>query len=176
MKNKDTQKHYELLQFLSNIPGKIVGLHGLENVTEFVLHDLSSKDCFNLLKVGYFVDNPDFNCFKGVTGYHSNQQFSPHHVIWDDPDIFSSHMKTVDFNKQVRNLQTTSPKKTSICEKSFVDEVADELQFNNPSYFCWRMKHNNHGLVIFEHINGHDYWNEHDLAQGMHLLSLCPIF
>ena len=47
MEKKNMKKHYELVQFLSNIPGKIVGLHGLENITEFVLHDLSSPQCFN---------------------------------------------------------------------------------------------------------------------------------
>ena len=176
MKNGNMQKHYELLQFLSNMPGKIVGLHGLENVTEFVLHDLSGKDCFNFLKVGYFVDNPDFNCFKGVAGYHTEQQFPSHHVIWDDPKLFTSHMKNVDFNQRVRMLEGSSPKKSSICEKSFVDEVAEQLNFNDPSYFCWRMKHDNHGLVIFEHMNGHTYWDEHDLQRGLHLLSFCPIF
>ena len=41
MEKKNMQKHHELVQFLSNMPGKIVGLHGLENITEFVLHDLS---------------------------------------------------------------------------------------------------------------------------------------
>jgi hypothetical protein len=38
------------------------------------------------------------------------------------------------------------------------------------------MKHDNHGLVIFEHGNGHTHWDQKDLANGVNLLSLCPIF
>ncbi len=176
MEKKNMQKHYEMVQFLLNIPSRIVQLHGLENITEFVLHDISSEQCFNFSKVGYFVDNPDFDCFKGVAGYHLNQQFSPQQIIWDDPYLFSSHMKQANFNNEVRKLACTSPKKGSICEKAFVKEVAQELKFDDPSYFCWKMKHDNHGLVIFEHANGHDHWDQKDLAKGLNLLSLCPIF
>lgn len=176
MEKKNLQKHYELVQYLSHIPGKIVKLHGLENITEFVLHDLSNQHCFNFSKIGYFVDNPDFNCFKGVTGYHTKEQFSPQHVIWDDPDLFSSHMKQGIFNNDVRKLECTSPKKGSICEESFVKEVAQELKFDAPSYFCWKMKHDNHGLVIYENMDGNGHWDKKDLENGLYLLSLCPIF
>ena len=171
---KNLQKHYELVKFMSKMPGKIVGLHGLENITEFVLHDLSSSDCFNFSRAGYFVDNPDFNYFKGVAGYDINHLFQQ--TIWEDPNIFSSHMKGVPFNSLVRKFERPSPLKGSICEKDFVLGVADELAFKEPGYYCWKMKHDNHGLIIFEQMNGHTHWDHHDIANGAHLLSLCPVF
>lgn len=173
---KNLQKHYELVKFMSRMPGKIVGLHGLENITEFVLHELASTHCFNFARAGYFVDNPDFNYFKGIAGYDVDHLFSKGQAIWEDPAIFSSHMEKVPFNKLVRTLERSSPKKGSICEKEFVDDVAHELQFKDPGYFCWRMKHDNHGLIVFEKVNGQTHWDSSDLENGAHLLSLCPVF
>lgn len=175
MEPKNIQKHYEIVKFLSSMPGKIVSLHGRDNITEFVLHDLSSKSCFNLSKAGYFVDNPDFDHLKGVAGYAHHQAFDHSDGIWHKPDLFSKHMQDAAFNKHVRTILRASPKRGCLDAQKIVNVVAQELEMNNPQFFCWDMKHYNHGLFVFESANGTD-WQQEDLLNGLHLLSLCPVF
>lgn len=175
--NPRTMGHYEIVKKLATMPSNIVGLHGHDNITEFVLHDLCDKNCFNLVKAGYFVDNPDFDFFKGVAGYHRGQSYVQPHAIWDDPALFTKHMQQKPFNKQVRTVTKNSPKRHSLCDVDFIAFIAQELGLEQPEYYCWQMKHDNHGLLVFEHDPDNErYWNARDLAQAVHLLSLCPVF
>jgi hypothetical protein len=175
MDPKNSNNH-KIAQFLSSMPGKIVSLHGRENIPEFVLHDLSGKSCFNFSKASYFVDNPDFDHLKGVAGYITTQAFEHSDAIWDNPDLFTRHMQGAPFNKQVRTIMRPSPKRGCLQAQTIVDIVAQELEMNNPQFFCWNMKHYNHGLFIYENYNGHTEWEPEDLMNGLHLLSLCPVF
>ena len=88
-----------MFRHLSELPQKIVNLHGLENITEFVLHDLCHRSCFNLNKAAYFVDNPDFDCLKGIAGFHHDEVY-PGEDIWFNPQAFSDHMESASFNKK----------------------------------------------------------------------------
>lgn len=176
MEQKNFQKNYDRIKKISGIPGKIVLLHGRENVTEFVLHDLAGKDCFNFSKAGYFVDNPDFDHLKGIVGYDDSQAFEQAGAIWHNPDLFTRHMQGAPFNKKVRNVLRQSPKRGCLEAQSIVDVVAEELEMNKPQFFCWDMKHYNHGLFVFEPSSKHNDWEEEDLVNALHLLSLCPIF
>lgn len=176
MELKNLNKNYELVKRLSRIPGKIVSLHGRDNITEFVLHDLSGISCFNFSKAGYFVDNPDFDHLKGMAGYNSTQAFEHAHAIWDHADHFTRHMQGAPFNKQVRDVTRASPKKGCYQIQGIVDDVAQELGMNKAQFFCWDMKHNNHGLFVYELEDGNGHWEPEDLMSGLHLLSLCPIF
>ena len=45
-------KKHAILNHLSTLPQKLLSVHGTENVTEFVLHDLCSAHCFDLTKSG----------------------------------------------------------------------------------------------------------------------------
>lgn len=168
------QKNYNRIKKISGIPGKIVLLHGRENITEFVLHDLAGKNCFNLSKASYFVDNPDFDHLKGVAGYDGSQSFEQPEAIWTHPDLFTTHMQGAPFNKKVRNVLRPSPKRGCLQAQAIVDEVAQELDMKKPHYFCWDMKHYNHGLFIFECDVVE--WEQEDLMNALHLLSLCPVF
>ena len=40
------QREHQMLSFLSRLPRKMLTLHGAENVTELVLHDLLSGTLF----------------------------------------------------------------------------------------------------------------------------------
>ena len=76
MANHDhLDRRHNVLHHLTHLPRKIVSLNGAENLTEFVLHDLCQSRCFNLPKAAYFVNNPDFNCIKGVAGVHADELF-----------------------------------------------------------------------------------------------------
>ena len=66
---------HDLLQKLSHLPKKIVALEGLEHTPSFVLHELCNESAFNLSKAAFFIDNPDFNHFKGIAGFDAAAGF-----------------------------------------------------------------------------------------------------
>src|SRR5947207_14497437 len=90
-------RHAHVIDNLRRLPRKMLSLHGLDNVTEFVLHELCDKHCFNLQKAAYFIDNPDFDCLKGVVGV-SHAELHNIVDIWDNPAIFSEHITKSAFN------------------------------------------------------------------------------
>jgi len=170
------EKQVNLLKNLIQMPANLVKMHGSHNLTEFVLHELATPDNFHFGKIGYFVDNPDFDCFKGVVGYDREQAYPHSHSIWDNSDAFTNHMQSASFNQKVRDYARPSIKRGSMCNQDIVDEIASTFSFNSPSYYCWQMRHDNHGMVMYEFVNGHDHWDQEDFSCAMHLLSLCPIF
>ncbi|MFC1842276.1 hypothetical protein ACFLYU_01325 [Candidatus Dependentiae bacterium] len=170
-----------LLHELSMIPKKILSLHGRENVTEFVLHDLSHKSCFNLNKAAYFVNNPDFNCLKGVAGI-STQEI-PQGLwqnIWDQNEMFSTYMRNSPFNRKVRNFSQCSLECSLEGENAphneVIESVSRKLGIENPDYFSLDMKHGNHGLFVFEKNDLQDKGLKEHLLNGVSLLGFCPIF
>jgi len=62
------KRQHDLFKNLSSLPRMILVCNGCENIFELLLHDLCHPTCFNLKKVAYFVDNPDFDCLQGVAG------------------------------------------------------------------------------------------------------------
>ena len=77
---EEAGRHYTILNTLSKLPRKMLSLKGQENVTEFVLHELCHKNCFNLDKAAYFVDNPDFDCLKGMAGFAPLRRMGPRKI------------------------------------------------------------------------------------------------
>lgn len=168
-------KHYQVLDKLSCLPRKMLTLHGCENITEFVLHELCNERCFDLEKAAYFIDNPDFDCFKGVAGFCRSQ--APRSIdVWQNSATFSDHMKHSDFNKKVRSLSRCSLRKGSNSEKEFAATIAKDLGMKHYNVCSWDMKHDNHGLLIYEKAQDTHQINEDYLLNGLSLLSFCPIF
>lgn len=166
-----------ILQKLSSLPRKMLLLHGSDNTTEFVLHDLCHQHCFNLCKAAYLVDNPDFDCIQGVAGF-CQQEAYPQEDIWQSPDKFSSHMKEASFNKQVRNFTQPSYHNTQegISNKT-IQEIAQKLNFENAHYCCLDMKHNNKGILIYQPQKESETQHEKDdMVNALSLLSFCPVF
>jgi hypothetical protein len=165
---------YKILLCLSCLPKKILTLHGAENTTEFVLHTLCGEQCFDFSKAAYFVDNPDFNCCKGVAGCCKTEQYQHPDDAWIDPETFSNHMKDAAFNKKVRQCSHASI--TNGLE-SAVKDLAQELEIQEPAYYVWQLKNGNNGILIFERSDKdmHDDIEEH-LEHGLSLLGFCPIF
>lgn len=167
-------RHGNVLTALSHLPKKIVSIHGQDNVSEFVLHDLCDTNCFGIQKAAYFVDNPDFDCFRGVTGYNHANRY-PGDIYWQQCDDFSCHMQDCAFNKDVRSVTRTSHKRNNIATEAVVDELAHQLAFTNPQFYTWPMKHANSGLFMYETYEGMSELDDH-MKNGLHLLSFCPIF
>lgn len=176
------ERHNLLLRTLSHLPKKIVLLYGFDqhpgNISEFVLHDFCDSSCFGLTQAAYFVDNPDFNCFKGVAGVcrkeaiHCEKKFN----VWDQPEKYNTCMQQSPFNQKVRSIEHTSIAHQKD-EKNTVDTVAHELGFSHYDYYKWPMKHGNHGFLVFEcdQEEEEEMLIKEHLPQGVYLLGLCPV-
>jgi hypothetical protein len=162
----------QLLHTLTRLPLQMIKMHGTDNISEFVLHELSCKNCFNLTKAAYFVDNPAFNCLKGIAGYAQDEESSLAVPIWHEPELFSHHMKTSLFNQKVRECVQVSCKNCTTPDEDVLRSLADTLGMNSFNYCTWQMKHDNHGYLLYESCD-HD---KEDLLSGASLLSFCPIF
>ena len=171
---KNNDKLFEILLTITSIPKNLITIHGLENMTEFLLHNLSHKECFNFSKSAYFVDNPDFNFLKGIAGFDATQAYQPDRNHWQEQEAFSNHMKQDKFNNQVRQVCHCSIKKNGKSPDDVVQEIADVLQFENPDYLMWPVKYENQGLLVFEKTVSND--TTQHLENALHLFGFCPIF
>jgi hypothetical protein len=175
-RNVILDRHHAILDRISRLPKKMLSLTNHENVTDFVLHELCHQDCFNFEKAAYFVDNPDFDCFKGVTGISRTENFPVADDIWKNPHGFSAHMQTSSFNQRVRSMIKPSMRRNYTSDEMIVKNVAEELVLQNPRFYSWDTKHDNHGLLIYEKACATDHCDMQDVLDGLCLLSFCPIF
>lgn len=174
MDHKKNLQHQErVLKALHMLPRKMLSLHERDNVTEFVLSELCGKNCFNLQKAAFFVNNPDFNCCKGIAGYVAERDFKK--TSWEHPEDFSKHMQCCEFNAKVRNQDASSFIKEHSSEQELANVLAKNLGFVNPSYCSWDMKNANHGLLIFEKPE-EPIEKDETFVNGLCLLGFCPIF
>ncbi len=170
--NQDRQT--QILAILSRLPRKMVKVHGDDKVAAFVLYELCHKNCFDLERAAYFVDNPDFNCLKGVAGC-ARPELSVNNDIWQDADAFVSTIAQSPFHGTVSELSHPSIKYGSRSETEAIAEIAHKLGIKSPSYCSWNMKHDNHGLLIYEKSLNLDETLDEHLVDGLSLLSFCPI-
>jgi hypothetical protein len=166
----------QIVRRLLGLPHSIVSVHGRENVPEFVLHEICTEECFNIPKAAYFVDNPDFDTFRGVCGYSDDEQFVVEGNIWAAPDDFTNHMSQAKFNKAVREKEGVSPRHKCACDEEIVDEIAQELGIKDPWFHSWPLKYGNHGLLIFEADETVLGNMKEDIHCACHMLSMCPVF
>lgn len=172
--NELLHRHKKLLGCLSGLPKQMMSVDSLDNITEFVLHGLCNKDCFDLERAAYFVDNPDFDCCKGVAGFVKSEHDCDWDNIWSDPESFALGMQKSGFNQKVRTFLSRSIINSNKKIDQFVEEIAQELGFSKPASCAWDMKYFNKGLLIYEKT-GDANFDEHFL-NSLYLLSFCPIF
>lgn len=175
MDYSDQNKHCEILSRINLLPKKILSLHsnGDGCIAEFVLHELCGPCCFDFEKAAYFVDNPDFNQFKGVAGF-SNTEHSD--KIWnnENPEELKKHFASCKFNQQVRGICKNSFKKTNNMTEEIKNNLAPELKMENVLYFAWPLKHENHGVLIYQAKYDPKELEEF-IYNGFYLLGFCPI-
>lgn len=171
------ERKIKVLSYLSSLPRKMSTLHGTENITEFVLHDLCHEQCLNLSKAAFFVDNPDFDCAKGVAGYSREESCCGDcYAIWNDSRKFSDYMKNSSFNQQVRKLSRCSLKKGHETHDELASTIAGDLGFKNYGYCSWPMRHDNEGFMLYEKVDSADALVDEHIVNGASLLSFCPLF
>ncbi len=175
MKQKATvQEHHMLLSRLQQLPRKILLLHGTENIPEFVLHELCHEKCFNVHKAAYFVDNPDFDCLKGVAGINHNEGVIKED-IWSNSDRFSQKMKASQFNQKVRGILHKSVHNRHLHENDLFSLLAREVGMQHPKLYHWDMKYDNHGLLIIEDDDDNHVWKDEYLSNSVYLFGFCPV-
>ena len=85
-------------------------------------------------------------------------------------------MRNSSFNKKVRELAFCSLKKDGASQEEIVKTLAHELGMKNPAVHSWDMKHDNHGIFVYELEEVEDNQLKDYLANGLCMLSFCPVF
>lgn len=161
-------RHHQVLSRLSVLPKQILALYQDEHVSEYVLHELCNRQCFNMKKAAYFVDNPDFDCFRGVAGYSQDEHAG-------EGQKFSDHLSSCHFNKMVQSVSKTSYKRAKKNEDELLKDLASQLQLKNPRCYTWQLKHDNQGVLICE-MASHESDELNDCIQNaLHLLGFCSL-
>lgn len=167
-------RYQQLLKCFTHLPQQILSLHGHDGITEFVLHSLCDKSCLNLSKAAYFVDNPDFDCLKGVAGFNNDDDAYTCSVALRDKETFKEHANLCAFNKKVRDISACSGRRSGCNPERTVESLACELGFGQPFFYTWPMKHDNFGLLIFERAVDNQGESE-EFEHGISLLGFCPV-
>ena len=167
------QRRKEVLQCICTIPKNMIKLHGVHNLTEFLLYHLADSNCFNFSKAAYFIENRDFNRLKGIAGYHGQENFSEA-THWAHPEKFSQFTSVSNFNKQVRSVDLEN---IDLGGSLLSQKIARDLHFEKPSFCSWPIKYDNQGIFIFELHNEDEkeLVNDH-LEESLHLFGFCPVF
>jgi hypothetical protein len=163
-----------LFERLGTLPRKILSVHDHQVVTNLALHDLCGSACFNLKRAAYLVDNPDFDCCRGVAGYSDDEPAVDIERAWGDPDNFEQQMKRSPFNQKVRDLSYASVTKNNV--DYVVKELGRQLGITHPSYRTWRIRNGNFGVLLFEQKDQGDTACADRLEDGLSILGFCPLF
>lgn len=169
----DLNKEYLLLNRLNGLPKKVLQNYSQEYITELLLLELC-HNCFDIHKAAYFVDNPDFDCIRGVAGYCKEDVCEVPQDVWQNPQDYYAKIKQFPFNQRVRGLQRASVKRAPRPDEEIVEEIARELQMGEHGYYAWDMKHDNHGIFVYEK---NDLLSADDerIVNAISLLGFCPI-
>jgi hypothetical protein len=173
MERSEMNKEHAILTFLTTLPQKVLSLHGTENSTEFVLHELCNAHCFDLKKAAYLVDNPDFDCLKGVAGFSADEAYSKD-TIWEKPELFTAHMQKAAFNKKVRGILKPSMARTKKSDAEINTVIGEYLGFKKPVCCSLKIKHDNRGIFIYEMPTVLPI-SDNLILNGASLLGFCPI-
>lgn len=174
-RNEAMSPDYQAMCHIITIPQKMLQLHDDDHLAEYILQDLSQKNCLNFQKAAYFVDNPDFDCLKGIAGYSCTEPDFIHEKFWKNPKGGKEALQKSPFNTQVRSYLRASHKRGALADHHLVQEVADQLGMQHPQYCTWTMKHDNHGILMYQYANEEEAPSAHCVLSGACLLSFCTI-
>lgn len=162
-----SDRHHQVLSRLSLLPRKILALYQEEHVSEFVLHELCNKQCFDMTKAAYFVDNPDFDCLQGIAGYSQEE----HNGSGQE---FSDHLSACHFNRKVQAISCPSYKRAKKLDTELLKDVAGQLNFKSPRCYTWQLKHDNQGVLVYELATNSEDLND-CIQNALHLLGFCSL-
>lgn len=165
-----------LLTMLLDLPNKILNHHEVDGLAQLILHDISHGHHFGFKRATYLVDNPEFDCLRGVAGYVDDE--CKHHKddVWADPRTFVHDMREAQFHNQLLQLARSSIKKSSknANHLDIVRNVALDLGMVNPWVYAQDLRHGNHGILIVEEGVKRLDKDDHDLlAHISAILGFC---
>jgi hypothetical protein len=142
----------DLIVRLLNLPHKILFHHELDGLANMVLHELGHDDFLGFDKACYFVDNPDFDCIKGIAGYHSCECKFHKPDLWSEPHAFMKDMEDAQFHRKLMsfNNKSLARKKEGCVDGEMIYSLGKTLGLQDPHGCYWKMKHGNNGILIFE--------------------------
>ena len=174
MERSEILKKHDIFKRICTLPQKVLSLHGTENVTDFVLHELCNPHCFGFKKAAYLVDNPDFDCLKGVAGFAEDEAY-PKETIWETPELFTNHMQKSAFNTKVRGILKPSMARAHKSDSETSEMIGEYLGLQKPAFCSWKMKHDNHGILIYEMPTSCPV-SQDEVLHAACLLGFCPIY
>ena len=176
MKRPDNNgSDHRAISHLISLPRKMLQFHDEEHLAQYLLYDLAKESCLNLHKAAYFVDNPDFDCLRGVAGYCRVESPAWPEDFWQATDLASAIVSSSAFNNQVRTLVRASHKRGTLADEHLVEEVAEKLGLDQPHFCMWDMKHDNHGILMYQYADSNNAPTKGCVLSGVCLLSFCPI-
>lgn len=164
----------QLVSRLIDLPHKILAHDDVEGLQQLVLYELAHADNFGLTKASYLIDNPEFDCLRGVAGYHHEEHVDAHANPWDDPRAFLEAAKNAKFHQQVASFMHTSlARHNQAPSDDVLEQLSNKLGMRGPSFVTWRMRHGNHGILLFEAESLAHERRRELLHHFVALLSLC---
>lgn len=177
MRNRNTMElgssEQDLLTMLLDLPNKILMYHEVQGLAQLILHDVGHDQHFGFKRATYLVDNPEFDCLKGVAGFVNHECQHHHHDLWADPHRFIHDMREAEFHNKLLQLVRKSIKRGT----NHIDAargVAHDLGMVNPMVYAQDLRHGNHGILIVEEgVKRLDDDDHELLAHISAILGLC---
>ena len=167
------------LDSLWELPHKMVNYHEAESLKHMILHEFGHHDLLGQKQATFLVDNPDFNCIHGIAGF-SHEDCNHHkNDMWSDPYSFSKDMQGAPFHNTIQQLnsiphESIIKKNNGKIDEKAYDELCERLGMKNTSFIHWKMKHGNHGILLFEDAEKEKTGQQKTLLHNLvALLSLC---
>lgn len=162
-----------LLHQLLALPDRIIKLHSISSLPQIVLHELCHDHCFGIEKAAYLIDNPDFNCVRGVAGYCKDECTRHKEDVWSDPHSFNDDMKDAPYHQEVQCFSDHSVRHAGDYSTEELHILGQRLGIAKPLCFTWGTKHDNNGILIVESDSCSQENRRRLLYNVLSLLSLC---
>jgi hypothetical protein len=150
----DVQSLSELVSELLQLPKHILKHTHTIGLTDLLLGHLASEHYFNLKKAAYLLNNPDFDCVKGMAGIEkcdTNNWKNP----WDNPLEHTAILENSAFNKKIKSFSGHGLFKHSPQEDTprIIKYAEEHLALENPVFIGWPGKHGNYGIFFCEPLD-----------------------
>lgn len=166
----------ELLAMLLELPNKILNHHEVDGLAQLILHDVSHDHHFGFKRASYLIDNPDFDCLRGVAGFVNDECRHHGDDLWTDPHAFARNMREAQFHNLLLQLVRKSIKRSAknANHLDIIRGVAMDLGMINPWVYAQDLRHGNHGILIVEEgVKRLDEDDHELLAHISAILGLC---
>lgn len=165
----------ELLMMLLNLPNKILSHHEVHGLAQLILHDVSHDKHFGFKRASYLIDNPDFDCLRGVAGFVDDECKHHQEDLWINPHSFMHDMREAEFHNKLLKMASKSIRRNAQDNHlDIIRDVALDLGMINPHVYAQDLRHGNHGILIVEEgIKRLDHDDHELLAHITAIMGLC---